>query len=343
MSNIDDNNGQYSGSGDISSSKKECTSCEQNYVNDITEGINNVAVQDNMSTCANCGKEGNGDDMNTCNKCKSVKYCNATCKKKHRKKHKKVCERRMAELHDEKLFKEVEPEECPICMIPILQINQAQFMACCGKGICHGCIYSMMECERGKDLCAFCRMPPSKSNKEEIKRLNKLMDNGNGEAFNTLGIAYSKEALGLSRDYSKANELYLKGGELGCSTAYYNLGDNYRDGRGVEVNEKIAKHYHELATIGGSVHARHSLGCLEVQDGNVERALKHWLMAARAGYKLSLDSVKEGFKCGLITKHEYANTLRAYQKIHDEMKSDARVKVAESCTSTYDLPQGSNR
>ena len=37
-----------------------------------------------------------------------VKYCNAACKKKHRKKHKKACERRVAEMHDEKLFKEVE-------------------------------------------------------------------------------------------------------------------------------------------------------------------------------------------------------------------------------------------
>ena len=44
-------------------------------------------------TCANCGKESNSSDMNTCNKCKSVKYCNAACKKKHRQKHKKQCER----------------------------------------------------------------------------------------------------------------------------------------------------------------------------------------------------------------------------------------------------------
>ena len=42
--------------------------------------------------------------MNTCNKCKMVKYCNAACKKKHRTKHKKKCERRVAELHDEQLY-----------------------------------------------------------------------------------------------------------------------------------------------------------------------------------------------------------------------------------------------
>jgi len=35
---------------------------------------------------------------NTCDKCKSVKYCNTLCKKKHKKKHKIECEKRVAEL-----------------------------------------------------------------------------------------------------------------------------------------------------------------------------------------------------------------------------------------------------
>ena len=34
--------------------------------------------------CTNCGKEGDGDSMNTCNKCDLVQYCNAACKKKHK-------------------------------------------------------------------------------------------------------------------------------------------------------------------------------------------------------------------------------------------------------------------
>ena len=32
---------------------------------------------------------------------------------------------------------------------------------------------------------------------------------------------------------------------------------------------------------------------------------------------------------GMITKDEYASTLRAYQKRHDEMKSDTRDIAAE--------------
>jgi len=137
ITNDDDQCG--GGSEEITLNKKECTSCEQsNNVNNITEDFND-------SVCASCGKEGNNDDMNTCNKCKSVKYCNAACKKKHRTKHKKKCERRVAELYDEQLFTEPPPsEECPICMQPLpLDRNQVVFESCCGKTICNGCIYAM--------------------------------------------------------------------------------------------------------------------------------------------------------------------------------------------------------
>ena len=41
------------------------------------------------------------------------------------------------------------------------------------------------------------------------------------------------------------------------------------------------------------------------------------------------DAVKDGFMKGYVTKDEYANTLRAYQKIQDEMKSDQRDKAEE--------------
>jgi len=57
---------------------------------DVSNMLQNMST-DNVSVCANCGKE--GDDINNiCNKCKQVKYCNASCKKKHRSKHKKHCE-----------------------------------------------------------------------------------------------------------------------------------------------------------------------------------------------------------------------------------------------------------
>ena len=224
--NNKDNNG---GGGEMTLSKKECTSCEQNNVDIITEDFNSVAIQDDTYTCASCAKEGNSDDMNTCNKCKMVKYCNAACKKKHRKKHKKACEKRVAELHEERLFKDVEPEECPICMLTLpINANESSFFSCCGKMLCNGCIYAMNMSE-GKDLCPFCRTPLP-SNEEYIKRLKALMDNGNADAYYCLGNEHAQGMNNISQDWNKACKLYLKAGELGCSTGYYNLGSLYYHG-----------------------------------------------------------------------------------------------------------------
>ena len=128
----------------------------------------------------------------------------------------------------------------------------------------------------------------------------------------------------------KANELYLKAGELGCAVAYHNLGNSYYNGDGVEVDNRKAKHFHECAAMLGDLDARQNLGCDEWERGNKNRAIKHFIIAARAGYKDSLDIVKQGFIKGDVTKDEYANTLRAYHDRQKEMKSVERVKAMTS-------------
>ena len=52
--------------------------------------------------------------------------------------------------------------------------------------------------------------------------------------------------LGLPRDQAKANELWLKAGELGCDVAYHNLGNAYNFGSAVTIDKKKAKQYYEL-------------------------------------------------------------------------------------------------
>ena len=293
----------------------------------------NIGSNDNEETitiCAACGKEGDGDGMNSCNKCDLVVYCNVSCKKKHRSRHKKKCEKRAAELYDEKLFREPTPcEECPICFLPMpLNLSQSAFESCCGKLICNGCIYAMRETGgENMKLCPFCKTPNAKSQEEEVERIKKLMKKGNAYAFYQLAWYYRDGIRRLPQDMARANELCLRAGELGCAEAYYNLGIRYENGRGVEVDKKKAKHYYELAAINGSIESRHNLGCAEYEAGNYQRAYKHFIIAARAGCKESLDVVKGGYTVGIVTKDEYANTLRAYQKSQDEMKSEARDKA----------------
>ena len=104
---------------------------------------------------------------------------------------------------------------------------------------------------------------------------------------------------------------------------------------------KKAKHYFELAAIHGNMDARQTIGVMEGRADNHFRATKHYLIAARAGFKLSLDMVQHAYSCApsiedqeasgfmfaYVTKEEVENTLREYQRSQDEMKSEARDKA----------------
>ena len=125
---------------------------------------------------------------------------------------------------------------------------------------------------------------------------------------------YADGIRGMPQDWVKANELWLKAGDLGCADAYFNLGNSYTNGMGAEVDEKKAKHYYELAAMKGETSARHNLGCIEGQVGNHQRAFKHFILAARVGHTESLDVVKKGFRNEYVTKMNvqvlYVHTMK---------------------------------
>jgi len=148
-------------------------------------------------------------------------------------------------------------------------------------------------------LCPFCRIPLPSSDKEEMKRLIKLVHGGHAHATYNYGC-YTRG--GNRQDWEKANGLFLKAGELGCAEGYLHLAYSYQEGKGTRVDKKKAKYYYELAAMGGDVCARTNLGGIEVKDGNSDRALKHFLIAARTGSKVSLEMVKVAYQSGHVTK-----------------------------------------
>ena len=303
-----------------------------------------------IELCANCGKE--GSNMNTCNKCKAVKYCNASCKKKHRSKHKKQCERivaeihdeaffreplpqygvRAAELHDEALFREPPPQhgDCPICFLRLPSMDGGRtYMTCCGKRICGGCCRADVYDNHGniivEEKCPFCRAPVPTSNEEHIERLKKRMEVGDTYEFLMMGNAYSRGLYGLPQDRAKAIEFWHKAGKFG----YTNIGNAYSNGGiGVGRDEKMARHYYELSAMDGNVSARYNLGISEENAGNFDRALKHYMIAVRGGDTDSVKEIQDMYMNGLATKDHYANALRSHQAYLVEIKSDQRDKAA---------------
>ena len=339
---------------EMTSSEEKCTSCEQNLRESNNDIIDQDIVQESTGSnlkssdvCANCGKEG---ASNTCNKCNMAKYCNAACKKKHRSMHKKDCEehlkraaelqeeeiKRAAELHDIKLFKQPpqKEEDCPICFLrlPYLETGK-RYQACCGKVICSGCIHAPVYDNQGNardnKICPFCRIPTAEVDDEDlIEGVQKRVDAGDAEAMFHLGIFYSHGMYGLSRDYAKALEHWHRAADLGYAPAYNNIGYAYEHGHGVEVDKKKGVYYYELAAMRGNPMARYNLGAVEATAGNIERAIRHYMISVADGHNGSLNQIKELYSNGHATKDEYTKALQTYQKYLGEVKSSQRDEAA---------------
>ena len=300
------------------------------------------------TSCANCSKKEAIDcKLKSCMACKLVKYCSRECQVAHRPQHKKACKKRAAELHDEQLFKEhPERDECPICML-LLPTNPSQivYQSCCGRTICYGCSLAQLvkEVNSGKDEkdnpCAFCRLPEP-TDKERIGRVKRCMEKKIACAFAVFGGYYLKGERGLSKDLTKARDLFSEAGELGCAEGYHNLGAVYHD-TGLEQDAKKAKYYFELAAMGGKTLARNALGSLELKAGNLARAVTHYVIGAKAGDERCLTMVQSLFEKGFLTREGHAEALHAYQKQQEETKSPERGEAIKYVGNPdeYDFPK----
>ena len=300
-------------------------------------GTNNTNASNDeeaLFQCANCGKCEDDDDVHLkkWNGCKMVKYCNATCQKQHRPRHKKECTKRAAELFDEALFQPHPPkEECSICILPILVNGDNRFWkSCCGKTICTGCIYASTK--RIRPPCPYCRAPaPFRHDEEEIERMKKRMALNDPEAFHMMGCTYAVGGHGMQQDGPEAVQLLLKAIELGSVRAHNALGYMYEEGKVVAMDRKKAKYHYQLAAIGGSEESRLHLGHMEVLEGNMERGVNHWMLGAEAGDDDCMRMIKKGFfqtYCNnMVTKHQYERAIRAHDACRSEMRSDDRDKA----------------
>ena len=156
--------------------------------------------------------------------------------------------------------------------------------------------------------------------------MNKRTGLGDAAAFHFLGVEYRDEGLA---SYKKAFELYKRAAELGSAIAHYELGHAYFVGQVVGKDLERGKYHVKLAAIGGHEGARHVLGTMEGNDCNINRAYKHFIIAARSGYDGSLKQIGLGYKGGHVTKDEYANTLRTYKDTIDSMTSRQRTLATE--------------
>ena len=282
---------------------------------------------DTFACCASCGiTEIDDIKLVPCDDCDLVRYCSDACREDHKSEHEEACNKRAAELRDELLFKQPDSNhwgDCPICCVP-LPLDPSRFVTfeCCSKIICNGCMLAITEQNTRRRLqhsCPFCR-EPTPDNDEEIENLvTKRIEANDPYAMTDHGKRqYSKG------DYRSAFENFTKAADLGNAEANNMLSVMYREGNVVGKDEGKMLYHLEEAAIGGHPKARHNLGAHEYKNGNAEKAVKHFIIAANLGLDESIKALMNEFRTGHVSKEVLAAAFRAHKAAVDATKSPQR-------------------
>eukprot|EP00984_Skeletonema_dohrnii_P018167 scaffold8413_cov109-Skeletonema_dohrnii-CCMP3373.AAC.7 len=283
--------------------------------------------------CASCGVAELDDiKLKQCNDCDLVRYCSDECQQEHRSLHELSCKERAAELRDEILFRQPASShlgDCLICLLPIsfdgsLDATKFFVLDCCSKMFCVGCAFSIAKREREESLeptCPFCR---HSTKKFDAKKVTKRIQANDPVAFSKMGRRCYDEG-----DYKGALKYSTEAAELGAVDAHFHLSLWYQGRRGVEKDKKKEIYHMEEAAIAGHPYARHKLACLELRTGGVQRAVKHFIIAANLGLDVSIKALKECYTEGDVSKEDFAAALRAYQAAVDAAKSPQREEAAK--------------
>ena len=291
-----------------------------------------------LLSCASCGIAGVDEvKLKDCDHCDLVRYCSDACQELHRPEHAGKCRKRAAELRDEILFKHPEailfkqPEsthlgDCSLCCLPVsIDIKNSDLYACCSKYICNGCSFANRKREyegRLERRCPFCRAAVPDTDEEEIELVMKRIEANDPVATCSMGMDRYCEL-----DFEAAFEYYSNAAALGRVEAHYRLSIMYGEGLGVEKDEKRELHHLTEAAIGGHAHARHNLGCVEKKIGRMDRAVKHFIIAANLGFDHSLERVKDLYKEGHVSKEDFAAALRGHHAAIKATKSPQREEA----------------
>eukprot|EP00984_Skeletonema_dohrnii_P006567 scaffold2352_cov90-Skeletonema_dohrnii-CCMP3373.AAC.6 len=166
--------------------------------------------------------------------------------------------------------------------------------------------------------CPFCRASSSEKGDFD-KYFMKRVEANDPLALCQWGLKQYEKG-----DFTSSFEYCSKAAELGVIEAHYKLSLLYKEGHGVEKDEKKDIYHMVEAAIGGHPEGRYNVGCHEfLGNGNIERAVKHWIIAAAQGHDESIKLLMGSFSW-VVKKDDLAAALRAHQAAVDATKSPQR-------------------
>lgn len=287
-------------------------------------------LRQGIGRCGAC--DSTGSSLLKCSGCRLVSYCGTECQARHWKEHKSTCKEKRRAIQEVMLFEQQEGNhfgECPICFLPMPfdadkimtaaaedeehynYLKEITATSCCSTTVCTNCFDAhIITCckERIKPTCPFCRSETPDAEKNDYE----LLDVAGIDNHQTL---IKNGAILCGRgDHAAAFTCYKKAAKLGNVQGMYFLSTMLHCGIGVATNHGKADAYVMKAAAGGHPIARHEAGMYELCQGNAERAVRHFCIAASQGVTKSLEELKSGYKSGYVTKTAYEEAIRANHK-----------------------------
>ena len=251
------------------------------------------------------------------------------------------------ELEGADLFAPLPPtEDCAICLVPLPRFGPGTcYQACCGNTICVACYFENRESIKkqneeksaGKKLaftCPFCREPEPTSDAEYLRQIEARCLHNDHNAFTMMGTIYRDGGYGEPKDDLKALDYYIRAVELGSPGACVSIGTSYDQGNGVSVDKERAALFERIGALRGEIVARYNIGHSEYYDlGNHEIGIRHWKIAAEAGYQKSLDALKKIYNADVkmpgkefISTEEMDMIYRSGHEAQMDVKTEEREK-----------------
>jgi TPR repeat protein len=138
---------------------------------------------------------------------------------------------------------------------------------------------------------------------EAYKLWRPLAEKGDANAQYNLGLLY-RNGRGVEQNDREALIWFSKAAQQGMLDAQYNTGLMYMEGRGVAVSKLEAFEWWKLAASKGHAPSQHNLAVLYAYGiatrKNVNKAIELWTMSANQGYKGARKALYKIYSEGLF-------------------------------------------
>ena len=339
----------------------QCASCQRNNIDTLGETISTTTLVNttNLQMCTSCRSVWYcSRDCQKAHRKTHKKYCDkektriANYKTTIAVHHETIDDTDDDDDDDDDLFRIVPPtqDDCPICLVPLSPERvdgpsfRTTFKPCCSKDICRSCIdeYDRVRQEKFHEdrlrgmtpsqdaFCPLCKTLCAYTNAGWVEQLENRIAKKVVRAMEYGLRMWLTGSLPAGRkNPQRVFELCEQIIAIDPSNAsgYEYLAILYGCGAGVEQDSSKEKHYTILAAKAGHSLVRFKLGNEELKNnGNVERAVKHWWIAATNGHNRALRTIALAYKLGLVSKEKHSSACTSYSQIYKRTWSEQRMR-----------------